>query len=160
MVFNISGTAKANSVPLTTDNRTFGIALNVYYNGEKTPESYYQSFNSNTTSVQSVSLSVTPENSEKVVRYIDYAFVYGYNKNVMEVKNAMLNFAENLVFEKKDGNSNDNTNNSAEPVDESVVSETLDTSKDYMENSVEYDSTENYITKETDDAGNTTRKVL
>ena len=74
----------------------------------------------------------------------------------MEVKNAMLNFAENLVFEKKDGNSDDSTNNSAEPVDESVVSETLDTSKDYMENSVEYDSTENYITKETDDAGNTT----
>ena len=29
-----------------------------------------------------------------------------------------------------------------------------------MENSVEYDSTENYITKETDDAGNTIRKVL
>ena len=74
----------------------------------------------------------------------------------MEVKNAMLNFAENFVFEKQDGNSDDSTNNSAEPVDESVVSETLDTSKDYMENSVEYDSTENYITKETDDAGNTT----
>ena len=101
MVFNISGTAKANSVPLTTDDRTFGIALNVYYNGEKTPESHYQSFNSNTTYVQSVSLSVAPENSEKVVQYIDYAFVYGYNKNIMEVKNAMLNFAENLVFEKK-----------------------------------------------------------
>ena len=101
MVFNISGTAKANSVPLTTDNRTFGIALNVYYNGVNTPESQYQSFNSNTTSVQSVSLSVTPENSEKVVRYIDYAFVYGYNKNIMEVKNAMLNFAENLVFWEK-----------------------------------------------------------
>ena len=48
-------------------------------------------------------------------------------------------------FEKKDGNSDDNTNNSAEPVDESVVSETLDASKDYMENSVEYDSTENYV---------------
>lgn len=88
VVFNISGAAKAKSVPLTTDNRTFGIALLVYY----------QSFNSNTTSVQSVSLSVTPENSEKVIQYIDYAFVYGYNKNIMEVKNAMLNFAENLVF--------------------------------------------------------------
>ena len=28
----------------------------------------------------------------------------------MEVKNAMLNFAENLVFEKKDGNSDDSNN--------------------------------------------------
>lgn len=63
----------------------------------------------------------------------------------MEVKNAMLNFAENLVFKKKDGNLDGNTNNAVEPVDESVVSETLDTSKDYMENSVEYDSTENYV---------------
>ena len=44
----------------------------------------------------------------------------------------MLNFAKNLVFEKKDSNSDDSTNNSAEPVDESVVSETLDTSKDYL----------------------------
>lgn len=35
-------------------------------------------------------------------------------------------------FEKKDGNSDDSTNNAAEPVDESVVSETLDTSKDYI----------------------------
>lgn len=67
MVFNISGTAKANSVPLTTDNRTFGIALNVYYQGEDTPESHYQSFNSNTTSVQSVSLSVTPEEANKML---------------------------------------------------------------------------------------------
>lgn len=72
MVFNISGTAKANSVPLTTDNRTFGIALNVYYNGEKTPESYYQSFNSNTTSVQSVSLSVTPEEANKMLTLLSF----------------------------------------------------------------------------------------
>lgn len=52
---------------------------------------------------------------------------------------------QKIGFWEKDGNSDDNTNNSAEPVDESVVSETLDTSKDYMENSVEYDSTENYV---------------
>ena len=159
MVFNISGTAKANSVPLTTDNRTFGIALKINY-ADDTTEDHYQEYNAYTSAEQSVTLSVTPEEANKIIKTVDFAFVYGYNKNVMEVKNAMLNFAENLVFEKKDGNSNDNTNNSAEPVDESVVSETLDTSKDYMENSVEYDSTENYITKETDDAGNTTRKVL
>ena len=56
-----------------------------------------------------------------------------------------LTFQKIWFFKKKDGNSDDNTNNAAEPVDESVVSETLDTSKDYMENSVEYDSTENYV---------------
>ena len=75
--FVLTGQAQGVSVPLSNENRTFGIALNVYYQGEDTPESHYQSFNSNTTSVQSVSLSVTPENSEKVVQYIDYAFVYG-----------------------------------------------------------------------------------
>ena len=155
VVFNISGTAKANSVPLTTDNRTFGIALKINY-ADNTTEDHYQEYNAYTSAEQSVTLSVTPEEANKIIKTVDFAFVYGYNKNIMEVKNAMLNFAENLVFEKKDGNSDDSTNNSAEPVDESVVSETLDTSKDYMENSVEYDSTENYITKETDDAGNTT----
>ena len=139
----------------TIDNRTFGIALKINY-ADNTTEDHYQEYNAYTSAEQSVTLSVTPEEANKIIKTVDFAFVYGYHKNIMEVKNAMLNFAENLVFEKKDGNSNDNTNNSAEPVDESVVSETLDTSKDYMENSAEYDSTENYITKETDDAGNTT----
>ena len=39
---------------------------------------------------------------------------------------------QKIWFLRKNGNSDDSTNNSAEPVDESVVSETLDTSKDYM----------------------------
>lgn len=58
--FVLTGQAQGVSVPLSNENRTFGIALLVYYQGKETPESHYQSFNSNTTSVQSVSLSVTP----------------------------------------------------------------------------------------------------
>jgi len=49
--FVLTGQAQGISVPLSNENRTFGIALNVYYQGEDTPESHYQSFNSNTTSV-------------------------------------------------------------------------------------------------------------
>lgn len=92
--FVLTGQAQGVSVPLSNENRTFGIALNVYYQGEDTPESHYQSFNSNTTSVQSVSLSVTPENSEKLVQCVDYAFVYGYNCNTMIPSNAMLKVVE------------------------------------------------------------------
>ena len=47
MVFNISGTAKANSVPLTTDNRTFGIALKINY-ADNTTEDHYQEYNAYT----------------------------------------------------------------------------------------------------------------
>ena len=47
VVFNISGTAKANSVPLTTDNRTFGIALKINY-ADNTTEDHYQEYNAYT----------------------------------------------------------------------------------------------------------------
>ena len=35
--FKINGTAKVESVPLSKENRTFGIALNIYYNNDSTP---------------------------------------------------------------------------------------------------------------------------
>lgn len=81
--FKINGTAKSNSVPLSNENRTFGIELNIYYNNSSTPEFHYQNFSADTDGYQQVSLSVTPEKTNEVVNYIAFAFVYGYNENEM-----------------------------------------------------------------------------
>jgi len=85
--FKINGTAKSNSVPLSNENRTFGIALNIYYNNSSTPEFHYQNFSADTDAYQQVSLSVTPEKTNEIVNYIAFAFVYGYNENEMTVDN-------------------------------------------------------------------------
>ena len=58
MMFNIVGEAKADSVPLTNENRTFGIAMNIYYDGETAPETHYQEFNSNTNKRQCLCVCV------------------------------------------------------------------------------------------------------
>ena len=73
--FKINGTAKTNSVPLSNENRTFGIALNIYYNNSSTPEFHYQNFSADTDAYQQVSLSVTPERTNEIVNYIAFAFV-------------------------------------------------------------------------------------
>ena len=163
--FVLTGQAQGVSVPLSNENRTFGIALNVYYNGENTPESHYQSFNSNTTSVQSVSLSVTPENSEKVVQYIDYAFVYGYNSNTMIPSNAMLKVmvspgttsTDSASSPSGDDNTQGTTSASSEVEYGDMLSEELDTSKSYIKSESTYDSKGNYVTEETDENGNATK---
>ena len=163
--FVLTGQAQGVSVPLSNENRTFGIALNVYYQGEDTPESHYQSFNSNTTSVQSVSLSVTPENSEKVVQYIDYAFVYGYNSNTMIPSNAMLKVmaspgttsTDSASSSSGDDNTQGTTSASSEVEYGDMLSEELDTSKSYIKSESTYDTKGNYIAEETDENGNTTK---
>ena len=163
--FVLTGQAQGVSVSLSNENRTFGIALNVYYQGEDTPESHYQSFNSNTTSVQSVSLSVTPENSEKVVQYIDYAFVYGYNSNTMIPSNAMLKVmaspettsTDSASSPSGDDNTQETTSASSEVEYGDMLSEELDTSKSYIKSESTYDSKGNYVTEETDENGNTTK---
>ena len=159
----LTGQAQGVSVPLSNENRTFGIALNVYYNGEKTPESHYQSFNSNTTSVQSASLSVTPENSEKIVESVDYAFVYGYNCNTMIPSNAMLKVmvspgttsTDSASSPSGDDNTQGTTSASSEVEYGDMLSEELDTSKSYIKSESTYDSKGNYITEKTDENGNT-----
>ncbi len=163
--FVLTGQAQGVSVPLSNENRTFGIALNVYYQGEDTPESHYQSFNSNTTSVQSVSLSVTPENSEKLVQCVDYAFVYGYNSNTMIPSNAMLKVmvspettsTDSASSSNGDDNTRGTTSASSEVEYGDMLSEELDTSKSYIKSESTYDSKGNYVTDETDENGNTTK---
>ena len=163
--FVLTGQAQGVSVPLSNENRTFGIALNVYYNGENTPESHYQSFNSNTTSVQSVSLSVTPENSEKLVQCVDYAFVYGYNSNTMIPSNAMLKVmvspgttsTDSASSPSGDDNTQGTTSASSEVEYGDMLSEELDTSKSYIKSESTYDSKGNYVAEETDENGNTTK---
>ena len=163
--FVLTGQAQGISVPLSNENRTFGIALNVYYQGEDTPESHYQSFNSNTTSVQSVSLSVTPENSEKVVESVDYAFVYGYNCNTMIPSNAMLKVmvspettsTDSASSSSGDDNTQGTTSASSEVEYGDMLSEELDTSKSYIKSESTYDSKGNYVAEETDENGNATK---
>ena len=163
--FVLTGQAQGVSVPLSNENRTFGIALNVYYQGEDTHESHYQSFNSNTTSVQSISLSVTPENSEKVVESVDYAFVYGYNNNTMIPSNAMLKVmvspettsTDSASSSSGDDNTQGTTSASSEVEYGDMLSEELDTSKSYIKSESTYDTKGNYVTEETDENGNTTK---
>ena len=151
--FKINGTAKAESVPLSNENRTFGIALNIYYNNSSTPEFHYQNFSANTDGYQQVSLSVTPEKTNEVVNYIAFAFVYAYNENEMTVDNAEVNISP-LIQSSEDSK---NETSEKEAVDEEVLSESIDKSKPYMQTSSEYDSTGNYVTAETNEQGSTTK---
>lgn len=151
--FKINGTAKSNSVPLSNENRTFGIALNIYYNNSSTPEFHYQNFSANTDGYQQVSLSVTPEKTNEIVNYIAFAFVYGYNENKMTVDNAEVNISP-LIQSSEDSK---NESSEKEAVDEEVLSESIDKSKPYMQTSSEYDSTGNYVTSETNEQGSTTK---
>ena len=151
--FKINGTAKSNSVPLSNENRTFGIALNIYYNNSSTPEFHYQNFSANTDGYQQVSLSVTPEKTNEIVNYIAFAFVYGYNENEMTVDNAEVNISP-LIQSSEDSK---NETSEKEAVDEEVLSESIDKSKPYMQTSSEYDSTGNYVTSETNEQGSTTK---
>ena len=151
--FKINGTAKAESVPLSNENRTFGIALNIYYNNSSTPEFHYQNFSVNTDGYQQVSLSVTPEKTNEVVNYIAFAFVYGYNENEMTVDNAEVNISP--LIQSSDDSKNETSEKEA--VDEEVVSESIDKTKLYMQTSSEYDSTGNYVISETNEQGSTTQ---
>lgn len=151
--FKINGTAKSNSVPLSNENRTFGIALNIYYNNSSTPEFHYQNFSADTYAYQQVSLSVTPEKTNEVVNYIAFAFVYGYNENEMTVDNAEVNISP-IIQSSKDSK---NETSEKEAVDEEVLSESIDKSKPYIQTSSEYDSTGNYVTSETNEQGSTTK---
>ena len=151
--FKINGTAKSNSVPLSNENRTFGIALNIYYNNSSTPEFHYQNFSANTDGYQQVSLSVTPEKTNEIVNYIAFAFVYGYNENEMTVDNAEVNISP-LIQSSEDSK---NETSEKEAVDEEVLSESIDKSNPYMQTSSEYDSTGNYVTSETNEQGSTTK---
>lgn len=167
--FKINGTAKAESVPLSNENRTFGIALNIYYKNNSTPEMHYKEFNVNTSKNQQVSLSISPENSDETIDYVAFAFVYGYNENEMTVTNAELNILATGYVTKRSEDSKDDSSVSAgndsddtevdNYVDYEVLSESVDKTKPFMQTSLEYDSTGNYVTSETNEQGSTTHHV-
>ena len=167
--FKINGTAKAESVPLSNENRTFGIALNIYYKNNSTPEMHYKEFNVNTSKNQQVSLSISPENSDETIDYVAFAFVYGYNENEMTVTNAELNILAMGYVTKQSEDSKDDSSVSAgsdsddtevdDYVDYEVLSESVDKTKPFMQTSSEYDSTGNYVTSETNEQGSTTHYV-
>ena len=179
--FVISGSAQAKSVPLNNEYRTFGIALKIKYEDDNDySEDHYQAFNAYTDSMQNVTLSVTPNNSDKSVEKVAFAFVYGYNKNIMTIKNAMLNYAYNgtnkesstepettepettdpdsteLPTTSDPENNNPTESNPGELIDEEITTESVNTDEEYMRNESVYDDDGNYIKKEIDEAGNTT----
>ena len=165
--FKINGTAKADSIPPSNENRTFGIALNIYYKNNSTPEMHYQEFNVNTSKNQQVSLSISPENSDETIDYVAFAFVYGYNENEMTVTNAELNILATGYVTKQSEDSKDDSSVSAgndsddtevdNYVDYEVLSESVDKTKPFMQTGSEYDSTGNYVTSETNEQGSTTK---
>ena len=168
--FKINGTAKAESVPLSNENRTLGIALNIYYKNNSTPEMHYKEFNVNTSKNHQVSLSISPENSDETIDYVAFAFVYGYNENEMTVTNAELNILATGYVTKQSEDSKDDSSVSAgndsdddtevdNYVDYEVLSESVDKTKPFMQTSSEYDSTGNYVTAETNEQGSTTHYV-
>lgn len=163
VIFNIIGEAQAKSVPLSNENRTFGIALNIYYKNNAIPETHYKEFNSNTDKKQTVSLSVTPENDDKEIEYVAFAFVYGYNENEMTVHNAMLNISSrgyavnDSTSSTESGGIEDAASETQDDIciNSEIVSESVDKTKPYMQTSSSYDSTGNYVAAKTDEAGNT-----
>lgn len=164
--FNIVGEAQAKSVPLSNENRTFGLALNIYYKNNPIPETHYQEFNCNVDKKQIVNLSVTPEKDTIIIDRVAFAFVYGNNKNVMNIYNAMLNItAKNSPISLIDNNeiqNNYQTNNAETQevehlcINTEILSEEVDKSKPFMQTTTMYDSKGNYIVSETDEAGNVT----
>lgn len=157
VTFNITGTASAKSVPLNSEYRTFGIALKIkYQNDTDFTENHYQEFNAYTDATQNIAFSVTPNDSDKTVEKVAFAFVYGYNKNEMIIKNAMLNFAYDYQFSGNTNNNNNSNNESVAEINEEIISESVDTAQTYMQTNTAYNSTGNYITSETDEAGHTT----
>lgn len=74
----------------------------------------------------------------------------------MIIKNAMLNFAYDYQFSGNTNNNNNSNNESVAEINEEIISESVDTAQTYMQTNTAYNSTGNYITSETDEAGHTT----
>lgn len=163
--FNIVGKAQADSVPLSNETRTFGIALNIYYDGETTPETHYQEFNCYTDIPQTAEMTVSPYDSEKVISTVAFAFVYGYNGNTMTAYNAMLNIASNDSSVTESNTEPETQEATVEPttqtdeedvddyIDYEVISESVDTSQPFMRTSASFDSSNNYVVTKTNEAG-------
>lgn len=157
VAFCLSGKAKANSAPLTNSSRTFGVAFNIYYTNSQVPETHYQQFNPDTTSEQSICLTVSPNDSETKIDYVSFAFVYGNNVNSMSIYDATLNYT---IIPQLDP-LQPSTKNDSSTIDENydgyiyceAIQEDKNTNKTYAENSIKYDSTGNYVLSKTNRAG-------
>lgn len=109
------------------------------------------------------------KNNDKTISYVAFAFVYGYNENEMTVTNAELNILATGYVTKQSEDSKDDSSVSAgndsddtevdNYVDYEVLSESVDKTKPFMQTSLEYDSTGNYVTSETNEQGSTTHYV-
>ena len=155
VVFTFSGTAKADSVPISNYCRTFGIVVNIYYKNDKSPEQHYKEFSADTNICQQTNLSIIPESNKKIIEYVTIAFVYGYNKNDMIVYNAELNISS--VTKQPAITSDNNKKAFDSAIAEEIMSENIDKSRPYMQTSSEYDDTGNYMTSKMNFQGSTTQ---
>ena len=161
VIFNIVGEAQAKSVPLSNEDRTFGIALNIYYKNNSVPELHYQEFNAEISQKQTVSMSVIPDNETEEISYVSFAFVYGNNKNSMTAYNASLNISSSgyTVNNSADDDSSVGSGNDTEDIDNfvdyEVISESIDKNQTYMQTDALYDTAGNYVITETDESGST-----
>lgn len=151
--FKISGLVKATSVPLSNDNRTFGIAMNIYYKNDQTPETHYQEFNPAIKEKQSISLNVIPNDTSKLIDKVAIAFIYGYNENEMNIYNATLNIAAAplTISNNEESSEIESTDNY---ISYNVISEDIDKSQSFIQSNTIYDSTGEFIVSETDEFGN------
>ena len=155
VMFTFSGTAKADSVPISNYCRTFGIVVNIYYKNDKSPEQHYKEFSADTNICQQTNLSIIPESNKKIIEYVTIAFVYGYNKNDMIVYNAELNISS--VTKQPAITSDNNKKAFDSAIAEEIMSENIDKSRPYMQTSSEYDDTGNYMTSKMNFQGSTTQ---
>ena len=155
VMFTFSGTAKADSVPISNYCRTFGIVVNIYYKNDKSPEQHYKEFSADTNICQQTNLSIIPESNKKIIEYVTIAFVYGYNKNDMIVYNAELNISS--VTKQPAITSDNNKKAFDSAIAEEIMSENIDKSRPYMQTSSEYDDTGNYMTSKMNFRGSTTQ---
>lgn len=165
IAFNFSGEVQAKSIPISNQNRTFGLALNIYYDGNDEPETHYKEFNPQTSARQSVVMTVTPSEENKNIDYVEVAFVYANNENAMTIYNSMLNVSHvatlnNNNSEQDPEENNNDTNTSGDNtvledycINSDIISEEVDKNKLYMQNSSVYDNAGNYITSKTNEAG-------
>ena len=101
---------------------------------------------------------------DKVIDYVSFAFVYNNNSNTMKISNSMLNIISYPVKFESDtvedsSTEKGNTGNSDIEYDGYFYCETLSESPNYnntyIQNNMTYDTSGNYATAKTNQAGNT-----
>ena len=93
--FTLSAKAQGHSVPVGYENRSFGLALDVYYE-DGSVSNHNAQFNPDTSGTQylSTTVLVPEEKRDLTVSYVKYRITYDYNANSVWFDECMLTFDE------------------------------------------------------------------